>query len=80
MIVADDDGVLCVPREEAAEAAQQALAREASEADKMEQFRAGVLGLDLYGMRETLARLGVTYLDDPGDNAPAPAPDRAGRA
>jgi 4-hydroxy-4-methyl-2-oxoglutarate aldolase len=39
-----------------------------------------VLGIDLYGMRETLARLGVTYLDDPGDDAPAPAPDRAGRA
>ena len=80
VIVADDDGVLCVPREEAAEVAHQALAREASEADKIEQFRAGVLGLDLYGMRETLARLGVTYLDDPGDDAPAPAPDRAGRA
>jgi 4-hydroxy-4-methyl-2-oxoglutarate aldolase len=80
VIVADDDGVLCVPREEAAEVAHQALAREASEADKIEQFRAGVLGLDLYGMRETLASLGVTYLDDPGDDAPAPAPDRAGRA
>jgi 4-hydroxy-4-methyl-2-oxoglutarate aldolase len=64
VIVADDDGVLCVPLEEASEVAAKALEREAAEQVKLEKFRAGVLGLDLYGMRETLARLGVTYVDD----------------
>lgn len=64
VIVADDDGVLCVPLEEASEVATKALEREAAEQVKLEKFRAGVIGLDLYGMRETLARLGVTYVDD----------------
>jgi 4-hydroxy-4-methyl-2-oxoglutarate aldolase len=65
VIVADDDGVLCVPIEEASAVAEKALARESAEQVKLEKFRAGTLGLDLYGMRETLARLGVTYIDDP---------------
>ncbi len=64
VIVADDDGVLCVPLEEAPKVAAKALEREAAEQVKLEKFRAGELGLDLYGMRETLARLGVTYVDD----------------
>ena len=56
-------------------------AREA-EADKIAQFRYGVLGLDLYGMRETRARLRVTYVDDPvGDDTPDVAADaRAGQS
>lgn len=64
VIVADDDGVLCVPHHEAPEVAAAALVREDAERRKREKFRAGVLGIDLYGMRETLERLGVTYIDE----------------
>jgi 4-hydroxy-4-methyl-2-oxoglutarate aldolase len=69
VIVADDDGVLVVGREAAPEVAAASVAREAKEQEKREQFQDGVLGLDIYGMRETLARLGVTYVDEPADDA-----------
>jgi 4-hydroxy-4-methyl-2-oxoglutarate aldolase len=65
VVVADDDGVLVVPLEDAAEVAEKSLAREASEQGKREKFQAGVLGLDFYDLRPTLERLGVTYIDDP---------------
>ena len=63
VVVADDDGVLVVPRADAAEVAAAATAREANEQAKREQFQAGVLGIDVYGMRQKLADLGVTYVD-----------------
>jgi 4-hydroxy-4-methyl-2-oxoglutarate aldolase len=63
VVVADDDGVLVVPRAEAPEVAAAATAREANEQAKREQFQAGVLGVDVYGMRQKLADLGVTYVD-----------------
>ncbi|GAB3347246.1 RraA family protein [Modestobacter lapidis] len=44
--------------------------RAVSAQGKREQFQAGVLGLDVYGMRDTLARLGVTYVDQPADGSP----------
>ncbi len=63
VVVADDDGVLVVPREDAPAVAEASIQREDNEQEKREKFQAGVLGLDVYGMRETLDRLGVTYVD-----------------
>ncbi|MEU9390020.1 4-carboxy-4-hydroxy-2-oxoadipate aldolase/oxaloacetate decarboxylase [Streptomyces sp. NPDC048324] len=61
VILADDDGVVVVPRERAREAAERSAAREAKEAASRAAFLDGQLGLDRYGLRDTLKRLGVEY-------------------
>ncbi|MFJ7300449.1 4-carboxy-4-hydroxy-2-oxoadipate aldolase/oxaloacetate decarboxylase [Streptomyces sp. NPDC099088] len=61
VILADDDGVVCVPRADARRTAEASEAREHKEALARAAFREGELGLDRYGLRDTLARLGVTY-------------------
>src|SRR5699024_8568795 len=63
VIVADHDGVVVVPQDRVSAVADAAQKREDNEADKREEFDRGVLGLDLYGMREPLADAGLTYLD-----------------
>jgi 4-hydroxy-4-methyl-2-oxoglutarate aldolase len=67
VVCADDDGVVVVARDKAAWALEQSRSRLAKEAGTRERLIAGELGLDFYGLRKTLADLGVEYLDSIDD-------------
>ncbi len=63
VVIADVDGVVVVPAAIAQQVADAAAKRESLESEKRAQFAAGVLGLDVYKMREPLAKAGLRYID-----------------
>jgi 4-hydroxy-4-methyl-2-oxoglutarate aldolase len=63
VVIADADGVVVVPAATAQQAADAAEAREANEGEKRAKLAGGVLGLDMYKMREPLAKAGLRYID-----------------
>ena len=67
VVAADDDGVVVVPRRDAADIAAKAAKRNADEGGKREKLASGILGLDMYNMREPLQKAGLVYVDNPED-------------
>jgi 4-hydroxy-4-methyl-2-oxoglutarate aldolase len=63
LIVADDDGAVVVKRADILQALEKALAREKKEQETTRKIEEGQLGVDFYGFREVLAKLGVKYYD-----------------
>jgi 4-hydroxy-4-methyl-2-oxoglutarate aldolase len=61
LVVADDDGVVVVPRASAESVLARCAAREKKEAETRARLAAGELGLDIYGMRDKLAKAGLAY-------------------
>jgi 4-hydroxy-4-methyl-2-oxoglutarate aldolase len=67
VVVADDDGVVVIPKALAVETAQNAQKRMDDEDGKRKQLETGALSLDMYNMREGLKKAGLRYVDNPED-------------
>ena len=62
-VIADDDGVVVVRRKDIGDVVSRGEKRHTDEDGKRKQLAAGVLGLDMYNMREALAKAGLVYVD-----------------
>jgi 4-hydroxy-4-methyl-2-oxoglutarate aldolase len=67
-VIADDDGVVVVRRKDVADVVTKGEKRFADEDGKRKRLAAGELGLDMYNMREALAKAGLVYVDEPGED------------
>jgi 4-hydroxy-4-methyl-2-oxoglutarate aldolase len=67
VIIADDDGVVVVPRTRSADVLDAARKREDREAMARKRYQAGELSLDVHGMRDGLAQKGLVYIDHPAE-------------
>jgi 4-hydroxy-4-methyl-2-oxoglutarate aldolase len=67
VVIGDDDGVVVVPKAHAARVAAAAATREEKEAVTRQRLASGELGLDVYGMRESLAKAGLKYFANEAD-------------
>lgn len=65
VVVADDDGVVVVRREDVERVLEKCKAREENEEEKRTRLAAGELGLDIYSMREKLRERGLRYEEAP---------------
>jgi 4-hydroxy-4-methyl-2-oxoglutarate aldolase len=66
-VVADDDGVVIVPKRDCVDVAAKAQKRFDDEDAKRQKLASGVLGLDMYNMRGPLEKAGLRYVDNPED-------------
>jgi 4-hydroxy-4-methyl-2-oxoglutarate aldolase len=67
VVVADDDGVVVVPQPDAETVLEASRAREQQEVEHRARYAEGELSLDLYEMRDDLAAMGLTYVDQEAD-------------
>jgi 4-hydroxy-4-methyl-2-oxoglutarate aldolase len=64
VLVGDQDGVVVIKREQAAEVARLGALRIEKEQRSREKLKAGEFGVDFYGLRAKLKELGVEYVDE----------------
>ncbi len=69
VVVADDDGVVVIPRAHAADVLEASRQRDAKEAVSRRRYESGEVSLDVHGMRDRLARKGLAYVDQAGHDA-----------
>jgi 4-hydroxy-4-methyl-2-oxoglutarate aldolase len=67
VVVADDDGVMVVPRDRASQVLEATSQRLAKEEETRRRLEAGELGLDFYDLRQRLEGLGTRWVDGPHD-------------
>lgn len=68
VVAADDDGIVVIPRNILEKTVELSVKREENEVAKREKLASGILGLDMYQMREPLEKAGLRYIDSGGDN------------